>query len=209
MGSDQRNTSNAEIESLLDKFYRQTGNVGLWNTNLYTKQFIKWLIIHTSISEEEKLNSADMKWYSIKEKKLPDKYTTVQVFARYKNGNGAYGIGYYSYDSKEWDIEWSDDVGGYSSDAITHWMPRPEEPPFPVEYHGVNITCDNPEKLEEIKKKIDTWVTIHEDKKCPKCNADDSMLMGPSAGISFNIICEQCGSRFWTTGYKAMGAEVV
>ena len=80
-------------------------------------------------------------------------------------------------------------------------------PPFPVEYRGVNIICNNPEKLGRIKKKIDTWITIHEDMKCPVCKDSESMLMGPSAGISYNIKCSSCRSRFWTTQYKAMGAH--
>lgn len=56
--SDQCNTSNAEVELLLDKFYCETGNVGLWKTDLYTKDFVKWLVLHTS-SKKENSNSAD------------------------------------------------------------------------------------------------------------------------------------------------------
>lgn len=33
-----------KIEFLLDKYYKMTGDVGLWNTGLFTQKFIEWLI---------------------------------------------------------------------------------------------------------------------------------------------------------------------
>jgi hypothetical protein len=32
------------IQLLIDEYYRQTGECGLWNSGLYTSGFVKWLL---------------------------------------------------------------------------------------------------------------------------------------------------------------------
>jgi hypothetical protein len=32
------------IQTLLDCYYSETGNQGLWNTGLYTTEFVEWII---------------------------------------------------------------------------------------------------------------------------------------------------------------------
>ena len=47
-----------KIKALLDRYYRETGKVGLWNTNLYTEDFTNWLIDCASDFMEKNSNSA-------------------------------------------------------------------------------------------------------------------------------------------------------
>ncbi len=67
-----------------------------------------------------------MKWRQVKDK-LPKEYTYVLTLSVYPNGNYATGIGCYTF-SEGWQIDWSDDVGGYTD--ITHWMSLPRPPKY-------------------------------------------------------------------------------
>ena len=66
------------------------------------------------------------KWRKVKDK-LPEEYTYVLTLSMYSNGNYATGLGIYTGEDG-WEIDWSDDVGGYED--ITHWMPLPRPPKY-------------------------------------------------------------------------------
>ena len=68
-----------------------------------------------------------MKWRNVKDK-LPGEYTNVLTLSVFPNGNFAMGVGYYHTEEQKWQIDWSDDVGGYED--ITYWMPLPRPPKY-------------------------------------------------------------------------------
>ncbi len=68
------------IEKLLDKYYRKTGQVGLWGSGLYTKDFLEWVVNYAQeelkpVSPicDERLSSAVYEFYSAQCKRFAEK----------------------------------------------------------------------------------------------------------------------------------------
>jgi len=56
------------------------------------------------------------------------------------------------------------------------------------------------------EEKRNFWISIHINRTCPICGANDSFLVGPSGGGSINIECSPCHTQFWTTPFIQFGA---
>ena len=51
------------------------------------------------------------------------------------------------------------------------------------------------------------WEILCEERRCPDCGAQDSMGVTAKGGLSLNIQCGNCGSHFWVSPAKCLGAE--
>ena len=68
----------------------------------------------------------------------------------------------------------------------------------------LKISLKGDEYTDQQKK--DMWLLIHYLARCPECGSIDSMLAGPSGGLSVNIKCKDCHVVFFTTPFAALGA---